>query len=333
MDVGVSLTNANSPLTRAERIDCAEAADRRGLRAVIMGESTDTNAFMDLTEVATRTEDVELVVGIANVFSRTPALLAMSAATLDAASDGRGILGLGAGSKPMVSGFHGLEFERPVARVEAYLELVRAYWSGEPVNWDGPFVSPSNGRLTSPPETPPPLGVASLGPRNLRVTGANADVWMPHLVPRSGFALVQKTVEEGAEAADRDPDDIATYSLLPTVVHEDEAYAAEIARHHIAAYIGPAPSYRRAVVRGGFEDVAEAVHAAWERGDREAAREAVSRDLVDETCAIGTPERVHQTVDEWHDAGVEVPILHFPKHPDTDVDAVRRALAVFGEDA
>jgi len=331
MNLGWSLTNANSPLPRGERVDAAVKLDELGYDAVIIGESTDSVTFMDLTEVALRTDGIDLVPGIVNVYSRSPALIAMCAATLDDVSGGRVKLGLGAGSRPLISDWHGMEFDAPVDRLREYIEIIRESWTGDPVHYDGEFYSPSGGRLTlasQPDSDDLPIGIASLGPKNLALTGRTADFWLPHLVPRSGFDRIAENVSEAAAETGRDRTAVSAWPLLPACVHDDGSVAREFVRRHVAAYVGSAPTYRNVVAYGGYEALADEIYGAWQRGDRSDATRLVTDEMIADIGVAGTPSEARATLQKWRDL-VDTAILHFPKHPDSTAEILESSIAAF----
>lgn len=206
-------------LERTERLTLAETADDLGIDAVFTGESASSNVFIDLTWLASHTTDVGLGVGIVNVFTRTPTLIAMSAAELDAISGGRLLLGFGSSTKPLIEGLHGMSFERPISRISEYVDIVRAGLTGERLDFDGAYYSPSGGRIREMPvQESVPIGIAALGPVNRRLTGRKADVWLPHLVPRSALAELSGDIDRAARESGRDAGAVDTYAYVPTAL-------------------------------------------------------------------------------------------------------------------
>lgn len=314
-----------SYLDREDRLSIAEFADDHGVDAVFTGESASSNIFIDLALIADRTAEVRIGAGIVNVFSRSPSLVALGAAELDAISNGRVILGLGASTPSLIEGVHGLPFERPVARTAEYIELVREGWTGERLEYDGDFYAPAGGRLLETPvQESIPIAVAALGQSNRRLTGAKADIWLPHLVPKSVLDRLASDVFDAARAHGRSANDIDVYAYVPTAIDEDEARAYDRIRTHVATYAGSAEPYRDAIADAGYEDVAEAVHQTWQAGDRDGAAAQVTDDLVADVGLVGTPEVASTAVSRWHDAGADAVVMNFP--PGTDADEIRTAV-------
>lgn len=312
-------------LERTERLTLAETADDLGIDAVFTGESASSNVFIDLTWLASHTPDVGLGVGIVNVFTRTPTLIAMSAAELDAISGGRLLLGFGSSTKPLIEGLHGMSFERPISRISEYVDLVRAGLTGERLDFDGAYYSPSGGRIREMPvQESVPIGIAALGPVNRRLTGRKADVWLPHLVPRSALAELSGDIDRAARESGRDAGAVDTYAYVPTAIAADLEQARDRIRSHVAAYAGAAAPYRDTIARAGYEEIAQSVHEAWQADDRGVATGAVPDELVDDVGIAATPETARDTVVRWEAAGADMVVLNFP--PGTDREEIQMAL-------
>lgn len=321
MDRGIVLPTVIELSDRRELI--AEAGDL-GVDALFIGESANSNLFVDLTEAALRTDDVRLGIAIANVFSRSPSLIALGAAHLDAVAGGRLTLGLGTSTPELIEGVHGVPFERPVARIAEYVEVIRAGLSGETLAYDGEFYSPSGGRLRQPPaQEEVPIAVAAVGPANRRLAGRTADVWLPHLIPRSRFDEAAADVFDAAHEAGRSPDDIEVAVYVPTAVDDDLETARDRVRRHIAAYAGSATPYRNAIENAGYPDAAATLYETWQAGDRAGARNAVTDEMVHDFGLATTPADAEAAVAEWADAGLDTLLMHFP--PGTEPPDVRRA--------
>lgn len=322
MTIGLMLPSYLDP---GERLSLAEDADDRGIDAVFAGESASSNLFVDLTRIAMRTSSVRIGAGIANVYSRSPSLIALSAAQIDTISDGRTILGLGTSTPSLVEGLHGVPFERPVSRTAEYIEIVREGWTGDRLEYEGEYYSPSGGRLLETPVRGDiPIAIAALGPANRRLTGAKADVWLPHLVPRSVFDERAADVYDAARDRGRTADEIDVYAYVPTAIDEDLDDAYDRIRKHVATYAGSAKPYRDAIVDAGYE-VAADVYRTWQNGDRDGAAQLVTDELVEDIGLVATPDDVPDRRSRWRAAGVDMVVMHFP--PGTNANEIRTALA------
>ena len=294
-------------------LELVKRADALGYESVWAAEGQGKTAFGKLERWATATEQIGLATGIVNVFSRSPATLAQSVATLDAHSGGRAILGLGVAHPGVVEGFHGMEFDRPLARMAEYITLVRRYLAGDPDSFDGEFYSPDRTTFWDafePVRRDIPIYNAALGPANIRLTGTLADGWLPNLYPLDQFDDGLEWLREGAEQAGRTLEamDVAMYVLA--AVDEDPATARQEAAEHIAYYLRDIPGYYDRVVRdAGFEESVEAVKAA---PSKDAAVSAVSDALIDRIALTGTPPDAREQLTQMREAGVDLPIVRAP---------------------
>ena len=177
-------------LSLRDDLDLVRRAERLGYESIWAAEGQGRTAFGKLERWATATDRIGLASGIVNVYSRTPATLAQAAATLDAHSGGRAILGLGVAHPGVVEGFHGTEFDRPLARMAEYVALVRRYLRGDADGFDGEFYTPDQTRFWDafgPERAEIPIYNAALGEDNITLTGEHADGWLPNLYPRPRF--------------------------------------------------------------------------------------------------------------------------------------------------
>jgi alkanesulfonate monooxygenase SsuD/methylene tetrahydromethanopterin reductase-like flavin-dependent oxidoreductase (luciferase family) len=312
--------------------DLVNRAESLGYESVWAAEGQGKSAFGKLERWATRTEEIGLATGIVNVFSRTPAALAQAVATLDDHSNGRAILGLGVAHPGVVENFHGAKFDRPLARLAEYIELVRRYLRGDPDGFEGEFYSP--GRTSfweafDPSRSAIPIYNGALGPGNVRLTGEYADGWLPNLYPDSQFEEALDWLATGADRANRDIEDIDVAMYVLTAVHEDPAQARRAAAEHIAYYVRDIPGYYDRVAQSaGFEDDIEAIRTA---PTTEIGAEAVSDGLLDRLALAGTPEIVREQLDGLRDRGVDLPIVRAPAG--TDREWIERTLSTFAPDS
>ncbi len=277
-----------------ERIDvasAAEQAEQAGYDAVWTPELWGADAFVRVAELAMRTDEVRLGTAIANVFSRSPAVLAMAATSLDRLSDGRFTLGTGVSTPKAVEDLHGMDYDRPVRRAHETIELVKEFTGGDGrVEYDGELFEVQDFPAQ---DADVPVYHAALGPANRRVVGRLCDGWIPHNVPFDRLGTAFEEVAEAAAEAGRDPDAISVAPYVPAAVSEDESEARDAVRGHVAYYVGSGEGYRRAVATE-FPDGADAVAEAWRDGDRAAAAEAVTDEMVASLGVAATPETAEE---------------------------------------
>lgn len=318
-------------LSLRDDLDLVERAEQLGYESVWAAEGQGRTAFGKLERWATATNRIGLATGIVNVYSRTPAALAQAAATLDAHSDGRTILGLGVAHPGVVEGFHGTEFDRPLARMREYVELVRRYLRGNAEGFDGEFYAPDRTRFWDafePERTEIPIYNAALGEGNVTLTGEYADGWLPNLYPRPRFETATEWLTSGADRAGRDVGEIDVAMYVLASVDDDSTRARRAAAEHVAYYLREIPGYYgRVAEEAGFADEVAAIR---ETDSDSAAAEAVSDEFLNLVAVTGTPDEARAGLTSIREMGVDLPIVRAPAG--VDDDAVRRVLETFAPD-
>ncbi|WP_247008700.1 LLM class flavin-dependent oxidoreductase [Halorientalis litorea] len=305
-------------------------AEARGYSSVWQGELWGENSFAELAAVAERTDGVTIGTGIVNVFSRSPAVLAMGANSLDRLSDGRFVLGVGVSTPKAIEDLHGMTFERPIRRTHEAVELVQLFTSDtDSVDYDGEVFDTADFPGLS---ADVPVYNAALGPANRRVTARLCDGWLPNMVPYSELDGAFEYVADHARERDRDPDDIAVAPWAHVAANDDDPDAARDAvRGAIAYFAGSADGYKNAVATG-YPDHAERIADAWRSGDRDAARGHVTPEMVDDLGCSGTTDDVRQKLGELEDTpAVDTPLVSFPSS--LDDDAIERSFAAAAPEA
>lgn len=304
----------------------ARRVESLGYESVWVGENWGANVFLRLAEMVDATTAIDVGSAIANVYSRSPATLAMTAGDLVEASDGRFRLGVGPSSPTLVENLHGLDFERPIRRTHEAVELVRAFTEGEGrVDYDGDLFDVAGFPSL---DASFPIYNAAVGAANRRVTGRLCDGWLPHLVPHSRLPDAFETVAEAALEAGRDPDRVTVAPYVPAVVDEDAERARETVASHVAFYLGNSGSFRRAVA-AAFPDATDTVATRWNDGDREAAADAVTEAMLDDVSVYGTAEEARDRLQPYLGSDVvDVPLLSIPDGVDAaTIDRTVGALA------
>ncbi|HZY31532.1 MAG TPA: LLM class flavin-dependent oxidoreductase, partial [Candidatus Methylomirabilis sp.] len=226
-------------MSRGDVIELVRLAEERGYEAVFVPESWGYDAITTLTELAVQTRTIKLGTGILPVWSRTPALLAMTAASLDDLSGGRFILGLGISGPVVIQDWHGVPFERPIQRTREAIAIIRLALAGDRVTHDGEIFRVQRFRLEfDPPRPRIPIYIASIGPKNLQLTGEVADGWLPIYCSPESLALMRQEVVAGAQAAGRDPAAVEVAPYILACLSEDPEVGRRLARSHLAYYIG-----------------------------------------------------------------------------------------------
>ena len=288
-----------------ELLGYASLADELDYDTVFVPESWNRDAFTTLGVIAARTKNVRLGPGIVNVFSRTPALIAQSIATLDEACGGRAVLGLGISGPAVIENWHGVPFEGALQRTREVVEIVRLALGGGRVDYSGEMFRLKGFRLGfQPSRSDVPILIASIGPKNNRLTGEIADGWLPIWLPLAGFASALEEVGQVKEVAPN----------IMACVGEDKPALRDMVRPHLAYYVGGMGTfYRNVVSRFGFRDEAEKVHALWQGGRRREAVSAVSDAMIDQLAALGSPDECRHRLDEFRAAGATLPVVVVPR--------------------
>jgi probable F420-dependent oxidoreductase len=230
-------------------------------------------------------------------YTRPPALIAMGALAAQQASAGRFALGLGASSPTIVERWMGIPFERPLQQVAETLGAVKQALAGEKVDVAGEKVTVKGFRLETPPEKPVPIFLAALGPQMMKLAAEEADGIALFLAAEEGVRLAKKAAP-GKEV-------VARLLCCPDEPVED---IRPVARWQLTPYIA-VPAYNRFIAAQGFEKEADEVARLWAAGDRAAALEAVTDELIDALVLLGPAEACKERLDSFREAGLDTPIL------------------------
>ncbi|MBX0285720.1 TIGR04024 family LLM class F420-dependent oxidoreductase [Haloarcula salinisoli] len=312
-------------------VGLSQLADVEGYERVWLPETWGRDAVTTLTSIAHGTDDVGIGTSLLNVYSRSPALIGQTAATLQEASDGRLRVGLGPSGPRVIEGWHGESFERPLRRTRETIDIVKQVLSGEAVEYDGDIFELSGLRLRSdPPDPVPPIDAGGLGPKAVELAGRFADGWHALLLTVEGMADRLDDFDRGAELGDRDRASQRVTFSVPCCALADRERARAMTRQHVAFYVGGMGTYYRdALARQGYEDTATTVFEQWNDGDREAAKAAIDDELLDALAVAGTPEECRDHIERFERIdGVDAINVSFPRAAErADIEATMAALA------
>jgi F420-dependent oxidoreductase-like protein len=294
----------------------AELADDLGYDSIWVPEAWAYEQFQLLAEIALRTKRLRLATGIANVFSRSPGLLAMSVATLDEISEGRAILGLGTSGRLVVENFHGVPYRKPLTRLRDTIRIVRALLAGRRLEPElTTLFDARHFKLEmTPRRADVPIYVASLQEKAIReVVGPLADGWVPTFWPYRHLSEGRALLDAGARAAGRDPSAIEIAPFMAIIPFEDAAMARSMIKPLVSFYIGGMGTYYHALFcRYGFEANANDVRALYDAGKRKEAAAAVADELIDAIAICGPPDHCRAKLAEWRAAGVGTALMNLP---------------------
>ncbi len=316
--------------------------EERGLDVVWVAEAYGFDAATRLGYLAARTKRVELASGILPIYSRTPVLLAQTAAGLDEISNGRAILGLGASGPQVIEGWHGVPYDRPVQRTREIIEICRMVWRRQEVRYEGRAISLplSNGQgtglgkalkiLTHPVRDRIPIWIASMGEKSVELTAELAEGWLPiFFVPEKADAVWGKALRRGLA---KRPSELGSLDIAaggPLAIGDGLERLRELARPQLALYIGGMGAreknfYNDLARLYGYEQEASEIQDLYLSGQKKAAEAAVPSSLLDDLSLIGSAGYVKDRIAAFKAAGVTMlDVIPIGPDPLGDVARVR----------
>jgi F420-dependent oxidoreductase-like protein len=313
--IGLQIGFAGSPAERQDIIKRAQIADDLGIESLWVAEAWGRDAFSMLTHLALETKKIGLGTAIVNVFSRTPAVLAMSFGTLDELSGGRAIIGLGSSGANVIEHWHGVPFKKPATRLREYVQILDMIMRRQKLMYDGDIFKLERGFTMQFPTLREhiPTYIASITPKSMMQTGEIADGWIPIYWPKDKLASGVETIMEGAKKAGKTRGDITVAPAIVLQITDDtseESIRAQ-ARAPIAFYVGRMGTYYYEMLnRHGFEEEVSKIQAAWAARDARAAAAAVSDRMLDQTAIVGPLGKCKEDLDERRALGIDLPIVN-----------------------
>jgi F420-dependent oxidoreductase-like protein len=318
MKLSTQLAYAGNPREAADQVVALEKA---GLDTVWVPEAYGFDSPTLMGYLAARTETVEIGSAILNVYSRTPGLLAQTAAGLDNVSGGRAILGLGASGPQVIEGFHGLPYDKPLGRTREVVEVVRMALRRERLVHDGIVTLPLPAdqglglgkplKLLTKPERPVvPIYVAALGPKNVRATAEYADGWLPFLfAPEHAQRVWGDALAAGTA---RRPDSLGPLEVSAggmVAVGDDVKGMLDLARPVLALYIGGMGArgrnfYNDLACEYGYEEQAARIQELYLGGNKRDAEALVPLELLEMCNLVGPAAYVQERIGAFREAGV-----------------------------
>ncbi len=319
MKLSTSLSYAGDPRRAADDV---VALERAGLDTVWVAEAYGFDSPTLMGYLAAVTERVEIGSGIVNVFSRTPALLAQTAAGLDNVSGGRAILGIGASGPQVVEGWHGVPYTRPLTRTTEVIDVVRAALRRERLEYDGHTITlplpPDQGTglgkplklLTHPERSSVPIYGASRGAKSVEATARLAEGWLPFLFsPEGSDAVWGDALRAGLAERDASLPPLEVVAGGMVAVGDDVKGHLDLARPTAALYIGGMGArgknfYNDLACAYGFEAEAKQIQDLYLDGKKQEAEAAVPLALLEQTNLVGPESYVRERIAAYAEAGV-----------------------------
>ena len=321
MKLGMQIDYSGGFKESAKRVADYEKA---GLDIAWVAEAYGFDAATFMGYLAATTESITIASGILPIYTRTPTLLAMTAAGMDALTDGRFILGLGASGPQVIEGFHGVRYDAPLGRTREIIDICRQVWKRERVEYDGRYYTlplPADrgtglGKplkiIAKPVRERIPIWIASLGPKNVEMTAEVADGWLPiFFMPERADDVWGADLAAGR--AKRSPElgplEIAAGGLV--AIGDDAADIAELSRPMVALYVGGMGAkgrnfYNDLMCRYGYEAEAAKIQDLYLEGKKDEAAAIVPKEFLELTNLCGPEGFVRDRLEAFKEAGVSV---------------------------
>ena len=307
----------------------AKLADDLNFHSIWTAEAYGSDAITPLVWMGAHTKNVKLATGIMQMPARTPAMTAMTAATLDALSGGRFICGIGLSGPQVVEGWHGQPYGKPLLKTREYIEILRAIWKREkPLEFSGehyqiPFAGPGATGLGKPlksilhPRADIPIVIAAIGPKNIALSAEISDGFIPAFFNPYKSEVFSEPMKEGFAKRSSDLRPSSEFELIAScavVITDDVQQALSFIKPGLALYIGGMGArgrnfYNDLACRYGFEDAAKEIQDLYLDGKKAEAIAAVPDELADATCLVGPKERIADRYAAWKESPCSVMLL------------------------
>ena len=305
-----------------ETVDEVRELEKAGLDQVWVPEAYSFDAPSAMGYLAANTERVVIASGILPIYTRTPTLLAMTAAGIDYLSDGRCMLGLGASGPQVIEGFHGVPYTTPVARMREIITICRQVWRRERVQHDGrhyaiPLPQDKGTGLgkplkliNHPVREDIPIAIASLGQKSVAMTAELADAWLPAFyTARAAESVWGDALKDGLSLRDPDRPPLEVFAGGAVAIGSGLEPLRNLSRPQIALYVGGMGArqknfYNQIFTKSGYADEARLIQDLYLSGDKKAAEAAIPDEYLEENCLIGEEGFVRERLQALKESGV-----------------------------
>ena len=293
-----------SLLTIEQILTCSKKLNKFKPDTVWIPETWGMENFSILSLASKENTFSKIGSSIINIYSRSPSLIAMGAATIDTISNRRLVLGLGTSSQPLIEDFHGDKFERPLKRMEECVEIIRLILSGKLLNYDGEIFSLKNfSLLIKPPRNTIPIYLAAVNEKMVELTWKIADGVIFYLRPKSEIKSTLAKMQKQKN--------IDTSLQIITCVNDDSEKAMTRAKKTLAFYISVGKIYREFLASNGFENETKNIFEEYKKTDLVNNYELVPESMVNELCIAGTPNECRNQLKQFRETGIDLPIIQF----------------------
>jgi len=314
-----------SLLTVEQVLACSRKLNEFKPDTVWIPETWGMENFSMLSMVSKENSFSKIGSSIVNIYSRSPSLIAMGAATVDTISNKRLVLGLGTSSQPLVEDFHGDKFERPLKRMKEYVEIIRLILSGKTINYSGEIFSLKNfSLLIKPTRNSIPIYLAAVNQKMVELTWKIADGVIFYLRPKSEIKTTLAKMQNQKK--------IDSTLQIITCVNDDSEKAIVRAKKTLAFYVSVGKIYREFLASNGFENETKNIFEEYEKNGLESNHELVSESMVSELCIAGTPDESKTQLLQFRETGIDLPIIQF--NPTDNVeDSFNLVTTTFSEES
>lgn len=319
MRLGLHIGYWGIGLSREDQLALVQEAESLGFDSIWSAEAYGSDAATVLAWLAGQTSRIKLGSGIFQIPGRTPAMTAMTAATIDQISDGRMLLGIGSSGPQVAEGWHGQPFAKQLQRTREYFEIVRMALAREKLEYDGELYTlplpdgPGKAlrMIIGPVQDQIPMYLAAIGPKNTALAGEIADGWLPTFFKPEYFGEARKLLEEGAAKREGGelPHNFDIAPMTNIAIDDDIDRARDAMRPLLALYVGGMGSrdknfYNQLMQRYGFEEAAKEVQDLYLEGKKDEAAAALPAELLDQTSLVGNKAQIKERLAVYRDAGV-----------------------------
>ncbi len=306
-------------------LECSQILSESNPDTVWIPETWGMENFSMLSMVSQKVPTSKIGSSIINIYSRSPSLIAMGAATVDSISNGRLVLGLGTSSFPIVEDFHGYKFEKPVSRMREYVSIIRQVLSGKIVNYDGDFFKLKGfSLLIKPIRNNIPIYLAAVNKKMVELTWEIGDGVIFYLRP---FDELKETISSMQNQKQID----VTCQLI-TAVSEDSQKAIDRAKATLAFYVAVGKIYRGFLAKNGFKSETESIYDEFNKSGFASIHEHVTDKMLDSLTICGTPEDCRNKLSKFREAGINLPIIQFNPVGDV-IESFRLLTSTFSEES
>jgi len=285
-------------------LDCSTLLSKYNIDTIWIPETWGMENFAMLSMVSQKALSPKIGSSIINVYSRSPSLVAMGAATIDIISNGRLILGLGTSSLPIVKDFHGQHFKKPLSRIKEYVEIIRLVLSGKKVNYDGNFFTLKDfSLLIKPKRDNIPIYLAAVNQKMVEQTWEIADGVIFYLRPKSELKNIIMKMQNKRK--------IDVTCQIITCVSHDSQNAIDRAKKSLSFYIAVGKIYREFLAKNGFQKETDAIYEEFKKSGLDKIHEIVSDSMLESLTICGTPDESIKQLKKFQETGLNLPIIAF----------------------